>query len=102
MKDQTIVGEVKVTSPEKIAEIKANINKYWDEVDTLPELAKYITNGYIFGFGKNAFDASSPNEHFTVDEINQYCNEVYLEKNPPIVVEEPAIEEPIVEEPLIP
>lgn len=73
----------------KRQEIKDLIISLWDSYEDKTELAKHIENGYIFGEYAN-------NEHYMIDSLTAIIAEVYLEKNPPPVVE-PIIEEPIVE-----
>jgi hypothetical protein len=78
----------------KHTEIKTEVEKLHGTMPNI-DIAKKLEHEYIFGpLGKS--------EHYSIDELLAIVNEVELEKNPPIVVEEPAIEEPIVEEPLIP
>ncbi len=77
-------------TPEKIAEIEANINKEWDNVYTKEELVTKIEMGYIFG-------QYAQSEHYTKDFIKGLVDEVDLEKNP-LPEPEPVIEEPIIED----
>lgn len=69
----------------KKIEILAFINAEFDNYPDKSEMAKEIEHSYIFG-------PLGQNEHYSIDEIVDLINEVDLQKNPPIVVEEPALE----------
>ena len=81
---QELIQEVLPTSEAKIAEIKEVINDHWDDFYTKAELARDVCNGYIFG-------KYATQEHFNIDEIEKYVDEVDLEKNPPPPEPEPTI-----------
>jgi len=75
----------------KKLEIKNIIDSRYNEDKN--SLCKDVMEGYIFG-------KYSHNEHYSIDEIINIYNELYLEKNPLPVVEE-VVEEEVINELII-
>jgi len=71
----------------KKLEIKNIIDSRWEEDKV--ELCKDIELGYIFG-------KYAHNEHYSIDEIVNIWDEIYLEKNPLPIIEEVPVIEPVI------
>lgn len=65
---------------EKRLEIKNLILSIWDEYEDKIELSNVVMLGYIFG-------EYASNEHYLLSDIISICNEIQLEKNPPVIEE---------------
>lgn len=68
---------------EKKLQIKEILLNEWDNFEYKNELAAMVVNGFIFG-------KYAENEHLNIDEVWAICQEIELEKAPPM--EEPESE----------